>query len=134
MRRLYYCVPVECLRKVNSHAASMLAPLVIMATWTLPANLTSLPGRHALAWYIVRHDTVCLPVEVKTHCKYPRTFSTRQCLNYVYVALWPPVVRYSMIVYRPFRAFIRAFGKWSAQQPPIFSIASENRCFSEKKQ
>ena len=23
-------------------------------------------------------------------------------------------------IYRPFRAFIRAFGKWSAQQPPIF--------------
>ena len=35
-------------------------------------------------------------------------------------------------LYRPFRAFIRAFGNWSAQQPPIFSIASENRFFSEK--
>ena len=35
-------------------------------------------------------------------------------------------------IYGPFRAFIRAFGKWSAPLPPIFSIASENRSFSEK--
>ena len=41
----------------------------------------------------------------------------------------PDIVQY---VLRPFRAFIRAFRNWSAPLPPIFSIASENRCFSEK--
>ena len=35
-------------------------------------------------------------------------------------------------VYRPFRAFIRAFRNWSAPLLPIFSIASEKRSFSEK--
>ena len=35
-------------------------------------------------------------------------------------------------IYRPFRAFIRTFRNWSAPLPPIFSITSENRCFSEK--
>ena len=35
-------------------------------------------------------------------------------------------------LYRPFRAFIRTFGNWSAQQPPIFSIASENSFFMKK--